>query len=230
MFCSSPLRDASPFRSSPPLVEEDASAFHSSLQCVEVDASAFPISPARAPEDVSAPRYKENAAPPAEPPNLEELWKEMDVALWEALPPAERAKIEAEKKAEEEKRTVGQATWQAYVASGRVRQLPLWQKARARAMRVVEDARAKALSAVGPKRLIYAWRYMDHVHASSEEECLLASDHHTGEIALAHWQASNQHLASCEAEEEALCRHAGKRPRTRALVVRRKRSCERRGF
>ena len=27
----------------------------------------------------------------------------MDVALWEALPPAERAKIEAEKKAEEEK-------------------------------------------------------------------------------------------------------------------------------
>ena len=33
----------------------------------------------------------------------------MDVALWEALPPAERTKIEAEKKAEEEKRTVEQA-------------------------------------------------------------------------------------------------------------------------
>ena len=30
----------------------------------------------------------------------------MDVALWEALPPAERAKIEAERKAEEEKRTM----------------------------------------------------------------------------------------------------------------------------
>ena len=28
----------------------------------------------------------------------------MDVALWEALPPAERAKIEAEKKAKEQKR------------------------------------------------------------------------------------------------------------------------------
>ena len=59
---------ASPFRSSPPLVEEDASAFRSSPRRVEVDASAFPISPARASEDASAPRYKENAAPPAEPP------------------------------------------------------------------------------------------------------------------------------------------------------------------
>ena len=114
MFRSSPLRDASPFRSSPPLVEEDA----------------------------SAPRYEENAAPPAELPSLEELWKEMDVALWEALPPAERAKIEAEKKAEEEKRTAEQAAWEAYVASERVRQLALWQKARARAVRVAEDARA----------------------------------------------------------------------------------------
>ena len=53
----------------------------------------------------------------------------MDVALWEALPPAEHAKIEAEKKAEEEKRATGQAAWQAYVASKRVRQLTLWQKA-----------------------------------------------------------------------------------------------------
>ena len=97
-------------------------------------------------------------------------------------------------------------------------------------MRVVEDARAKALSAVGPKRLIYAWQYVDRVHASSEEEYLLAPDHHISETTLARRQAANQHLASCEAEEEALCRHAGKRPRTRALVVRRKRSCERRGF
>ena len=88
----------------------------------------------------------------------------MDVALWEALPPAERAKIEAEKKAEEEKRTTEQAAWEAYVVSERVRQLALWQKARARAVRVAEDARADALSAVGPKRLIYAWRYVDRVH------------------------------------------------------------------
>ncbi len=80
------------------------------------------------------------------------------------------------------------------------------------------------------KRLIYAWRYVDRVHASSEEEYLLAPDHHTGEIALARRQAANQHLASCEAEEEALCRCAGKRPRTRALVAGRKRSCERCGF
>ena len=79
-----------PFRSSPQLVEEDASAFHSSPRRIEVDASAFPILPARA----SAPLYEENAAPPAEPPSLEEIWKEMDVALWEALPPAEHAKIE----------------------------------------------------------------------------------------------------------------------------------------
>ena len=50
----------------------------------------------------------------------------MDVALWEALPPAERAKIEAEKKAEEEKRTAEQAAWEAYVASNKVRQLALW--------------------------------------------------------------------------------------------------------
>ena len=84
---------------------------------------------------------------------------------------------------------------------------------------MAEDARADALSAVGPKRLIYAWRYMDRVHASSKEEYLLAPDHHTGEIALAHWQAANQHLASCETEEEALCRCARKRLRTRALVV-----------
>ena len=92
MFCSSLRRvevDASSFRSSPPLVEEDASVFRSSPQRVEVDASAFPISPAGA----SAPRYEENAAPPAEPPSLEELWKEMDVAMWEALPPVEHAKI-----------------------------------------------------------------------------------------------------------------------------------------
>ena len=68
MFHSSPLRDASPFRSSPPLVEEDVSAFRSSPRRVEVDASAFPISPTRASEDASAPRYKENDAPPAEPP------------------------------------------------------------------------------------------------------------------------------------------------------------------
>ena len=150
----------------------------------------------------------------------------MDVALWEALPSAERAKIEAEKKAEEEKCTVEQAAWEAYIASERVRQLPLWQKARARAVRVAEDT----LSAVGPKHLIYAWQYMDRVHASSEEEYLLAPDHHTGEIMLARRQAANQHLASCKAEEEALCRRAGKRPRTRALVARCKRSCERRGF
>ena len=73
-----------------------------------MDASVFPISPTRASEDASAPRYEENDVPPAEPPNLEELWKEMDFALWEALPPTERAKIEAEKKAEEEKRTAQQ--------------------------------------------------------------------------------------------------------------------------
>ena len=95
---------------------------------------------------------------------------------------------------------------------------------------MAEDARAKALSAVRPKRLIYAWRYVDRVHASSKEEYLLAPDHHTGEIALACRQATNQHLTSCEAEEEALCRRAGKRPRTRALVVRRKHSCKRCGF
>ena len=59
---------ALPFRSSPPLVEEDASVFRSSPRRVEVDASVFPISPARASEDASAPRYEENAAPPAEPP------------------------------------------------------------------------------------------------------------------------------------------------------------------
>ena len=97
-------------------------------------------------------------------------------------------------------------------------------------MRVAEDARANALSAVGPKRLIYAWRYVDRVHASCEEEYQLAPDHHSGEIALAHRQAANQHLASCEAEEEAFCRRTGKRPRTRALVARRKRSCERPDF
>ena len=154
----------------------------------------------------------------------------MDVALWEVLPPIEHAKIETEKKVEEEKRATGQASWQVYLASERVRQLALWRKARARAVRVAEDARADALSAVGPKRLIYTWQYVDRVHASSEEECLLAPDHHTGEIALARRQAANQHLASCEAEEEALCRRAGKRPCTRALVARRKRSCERRGF
>ena len=123
-----------------------------------------------------------------------------------------------------------QAFWEIYVASERVRQLALWQKARVRAVRVVEDARAKALSEVGPKHLIYALQYVDRVHASSEEEYLLAPDHHTGEIALARRQATNQHLASCEAEEEALCRRAGKWPCTRALVARRKRSCERRGF
>ena len=95
---------------------------------------------------------------------------------------------------------------------------------------MAEDAHADALSAVRPKRLIYAWRYMDRVHASSEEEYLLAPDHHTGEITLACLQAANLHLASCEDEEEALCRRAGKRPCTRALVARRKRSCERRGF
>ena len=60
---------------------------------------------------------------------------------------------------------------------------------------MAEDARAKALSAVGPKRLIYAWRYMDRVPASCEKEYLLAPDHHTGEIALARPQAANQHLA-----------------------------------
>ena len=158
VFCSSPQGDASPFCSSPPLVEEDVSVFRSSPRRVEVDASVFPISPARAPEDASAPCYEENTAPPAEPPSLEELWKEMDVALWEALPLAERAKIEAEKKAEEEKRTARHAAWQAYVASERVRQLALWQKARARAVRVAEDARADALSAVGPKHFIYPWR------------------------------------------------------------------------
>ncbi len=58
----------------------------------------------------------------------------MDVALWEALPPAERAKIEVEKKAAQ------QAFWEIYVASERVKQLVLWQKARARAVRVEEDA------------------------------------------------------------------------------------------
>ena len=154
----------------------------------------------------------------------------MDVTLWEALPLAECAKIEVEKKAEEEKRTAQQAFWEIYVASERVKQLVLWQKAHARAVRVAEDARADALSAVGPKHLIYAWRYMDRVHASSQEEYLLASDHHTGEIALARRQAANQHLTSCEAKEEALCRRAEKRPCTRALVARRKRSCKRRGF
>ena len=95
---------------------------------------------------------------------------------------------------------------------------------------MAEDARAKALSVVGPKRLIYAWRYMHRVHASSKEDYLLAPDHQTGEIVLARRQATNQHLASCEADEEAFCRRVGKRPCTRALVACRKRSCERRGF
>ena len=95
---------------------------------------------------------------------------------------------------------------------------------------MAEDARAEALSVVGPKRLIYAWRYVDRVHASSKEEYLLAPDHHTDEIALARRQAAKQHLASSEAEEEALCRRTGKRPRTRALMARSERSCERHGF
>ena len=95
---------------------------------------------------------------------------------------------------------------------------------------MAEDARAEAPRAVGTKRLIYTWRYVDRVHASSKEEYLLAPDHHTGEITLARRQAANQHLASCEAEEEALCQRAGKRPHTGALVACRKRSCERRGF
>ena len=85
--------------------------FHSSSRRMEVDASVFPISPARASEDPSAPRYEEDATPPAEPPSLEELWKEMDAAMWEALPPVEHANIEAEKKAEEGKRTAEQAAW-----------------------------------------------------------------------------------------------------------------------
>ena len=94
---------------------------------------------------------------------------------------------------------------------------------------MAEDARADALSAVGPKHLIYAWRYVDRVHASSKEY-LLAPDHHTGEIALARWQAAHQHLASCKAEEEVLYRRAWKRLHSRALMARRKCSCERRGF
>ena len=65
--------------------------FRSSPRRVEVDTLVFPISPARVSEDAPAPRYEENVALPAEPPSLEEVWKEMDVALWEALPPAERA-------------------------------------------------------------------------------------------------------------------------------------------
>ena len=52
----------SPFRSSPPLVEEDTSVFRSSPWCIEEDVSAFPILPACASKDVSAPRYEENAA------------------------------------------------------------------------------------------------------------------------------------------------------------------------
>ena len=78
LFRSSPPlveEDTSPFRSSPPLVEEDTSVYRSSPRRVEVDASVFPISPARTSEDALAPRYEENAAPPAEPPSLEELWK-----------------------------------------------------------------------------------------------------------------------------------------------------------
>ena len=86
----------------------------------------FPVSPGRASDDASAPRYEENVTPPVKPPSLKELGKEMDVALWEALPPAERAKIEAGKKAEEEKRAAGQAARQAYIASERARQLALW--------------------------------------------------------------------------------------------------------
>ena len=139
-------------------------------------------------------------------------------------PSAEHAKIEAEKKVEEEKRAAGQAAWQAYVASKRVRQLALWQKARARAVRAAEDARADVLCAVGPKRFIYAWRYVDRVHASNEEEYLLAPDHHTGEIALAHRHAANQHLASCEAKEGVvsacweMTAHQGTRGAPQALL------------
>ena len=65
-------------------------------------------------------------------------------------------------------------------------------------MRVAEDARTKALSAAGPKRLIYDWWYVDRVHASSEEEYMLAPDHHTSQIVLARRQAANQHLTNCE--------------------------------
>ena len=83
--------------------------FRSSPRRVEVGASVFPIFPARASEDASAPGMRRTPRRPPSPPSPEELWKEMDVALWEALPPAERAKIEVEKKAEEEKRTAQQA-------------------------------------------------------------------------------------------------------------------------
>jgi hypothetical protein len=161
---------------------------------------------------------------------LEELWDEMEVALWEALPPAEGAKREATTKAKEEKSAARDAAWQAHVASESVRQLNIWQKACAKAVWVVEDARAKALSAAGSMHLIYAWQYVDRVHTASEEEYLLASDLQTGEIVLARQQAANLHFESCEAEEEALCCRAGKRPCTRALVACRKRSCEHRGF
>ena len=100
--------------------------FRSSPRLVEVDASVFSISPARASQDVRLPATRRTPRRPPSPPSLEEIWKEMDVALWEALPPAERAKIEAGKKAEEEKRTAQQAAWDIYVASERVKQLVLW--------------------------------------------------------------------------------------------------------
>ena len=90
--------------------------------------------------------------------------------MWEALPSAERTKREMKKKAEEDKRAARHAAWQAYVASKRFSQFSLWQKSHARVVWVEEDARAKALSVVGPKHLIYAWLYVDRVHASSEEE------------------------------------------------------------
>ena len=50
-------------------------AFRSLPRRVEVDALAFPILPARASEDALAPRYEENAAPPAEPPALRSFGK-----------------------------------------------------------------------------------------------------------------------------------------------------------
>lgn len=185
--------------------------------------------PHRVEEDATPARAEEDVAP-APTPTMEELWDDYRIAMWEALPPAEKARRETTMKKEEERRAASQAAEEARKTKVMEIEMELWRQACARAEWEDEDARCNALDAFGSKRLIYAWKWVDRVYRATEEECRWAPSYMASMIARARRQVADRHLTICEAEEEEISRRAGQPVRTRALMERRMRIRNRRGY
>lgn len=148
---------------------------------------------------------------PALATDIEDAWGQLDAITEAALPPEERARRQAAHQAEAQERADAEATRQGM-------RLARWRQYRAIAERVEAATREAALSAVGPRRLRLALRYVEQVRDAVRLETAWAPESDDYARAVAREELAQQHLALVLVEEEATDR-SRVQPRTAARAL-----------